>query len=116
MAMERAMTLWKSERSSAYGYALPPAGGHLTLPILIATAAAMGVLSFWLVAPPLVMPLLSIASFTTALILALLAYRNGLDRHAHGVTLWDVAGVFALIWIGAGMLSQPEHIIQLFSH
>jgi hypothetical protein len=25
-----------------------------------------------------------------------------------------VAGVYALIWIGAGLFSDPEHVIQLF--
>ena len=114
--MERAMTLWKSERSSAYGDALHPPAGYLNLPILIASAAALGVLSFWLVPPPLTMPVLSIVSFTIAGILALLAYCNGVDRYAPGVTLWDVAGLSALIWIGAGMLSKPEHIVQLFGH
>jgi hypothetical protein len=32
------------------------------------------------------------------------------------MTPWDVAGVFALIWVGAGMLSEPEHVVQLFDH
>jgi hypothetical protein len=109
-------TLWKSERSSAYGFALHSPGQYLELPILIALAAALGLLIFRLVPLPLVMPALSIVSFMFAMILALLAYYARVDRRARGITLWDVAGVFALIWIGAGMLSEPERIIQLFDH
>ena len=110
-------TLWKSERSSAHGFALHSPGQYLELPILIAIAAALvGLLIFWLVPLSLVMPVLSIVSFTIAITLALLAYYTKVDRRAEGITLWDVAGVAALIWIGAGMLSEPEHVIQLFGH
>jgi hypothetical protein len=27
-----------------------------------------------------------------------------------------MAGAFALIWVAAGMLSEPEHIVQLLGH
>jgi len=114
------MTLWKYERSSAYGFALHSPRQylelHLELPILIAIAAALGLLIFWLVPLSLVMPALGIVSFTIAIILALLAYCTRVDRRAHGITIWDVAGICALIWIGAGMLSEPEYIIQLFGY
>ncbi len=55
-------------------------------------------------------------AFTAAGVVALLAYHSGADRHAGGITPWDVAGVFALIWVVAGMLSEPEHVVQLFDH
>jgi hypothetical protein len=116
--MEGAMTtLSKSERSSAHGSALHAPGQYLELPIPIAIAASLlGLLILWLAPPALAMPMLSIVSFTIAITLALLAYYTKVDRRAEGLTLWDVAGVAALIWIGAGMLSEPEHIIQLFGH
>jgi hypothetical protein len=114
--MERAMALWKSEHSSAYGVAPHSAGQHLDLPVLIAFAAAPSLLLAWLVPLPLVLPALSVVSFTIAGCVALLAYHSGADRHADGITPWDVAGVFALIWVGAGMLSGPEHVVQLFDH
>jgi hypothetical protein len=109
-------TLWKSEHSPAFGFGLHSPGQYLELPILTALAAALGLLIFQLVPPPLVMPALSLVSFTIAMILALRAYCTRVDLRAHGITLWDAAGVFALIWIGAGTLSEPEHIIQLFDH
>ena len=109
-------TLWKFERSSAYEFALHSPGQYLELPIFTVLAAALGLLIFQLVPLPLVMPALSLVSFTIAMILALRAYSTRVDLHARGITLWDAAGIFALIWVGAGTLSEPEHVIQLFDH
>ena len=110
------MTLWKSERSSTYGPAHHELAPHLDLAVVVSTTVAAGVLLVWLVPPLLVLPALSFVSFVVAGIVALFAYCSGADRHADGITLWDVAGVFALIWVAAGMLSEPEHVVQLFGH
>ena len=110
------MALWKSEHSPGYEFTLHSSGHRLDLPVLIATAAAPGLLLVWWVPLPLVLPVLSIVSFTVAGIIALYAYYSGADRHAAGITPWDVAGAFALIWIGAGMFSEAEHVVQLFGH
>lgn len=110
------MTLWKSEHGSTYGAALHKLGPHLDLSVVVLAAAASSVLLVWLVPPPLVLPTLGLVSFTAAGVLALFAYYSGADRHADGITLWDVAGAFALIWVAAGMLSEPEHIVQLLGH
>lgn len=64
----------------------------------------------------LLMPVLSLVSFLAAGAVALFAYYSRADRRAAGITSWDVAGVFALIWITTGMLSEPQHVIQLFDH
>jgi len=77
---------------------------------------ALGFLLVGLVPLQLVLPALSIVSFTIAAFVALWAYRRGVDRHADGMTLWDVAGLFAVIWVGAGMLSTPDHVVALFDH
>lgn len=90
--------------------------GPLTAAVLMVTAAISMLMLASLVPPPLLMPVLSLVSFLAAGVIALFAYYSGADRHTPGITLWDVAGVFALIWIGAGMLSEPEHVIQLFGH
>jgi hypothetical protein len=82
----------------------------------ILAAAASGLLVVWLLPPPLVLPVVSIVSFIFAGVIGLFAYYSRADRHAPGVTAWDVAGVFALIWVAAGMLSEPEHVVQLFGH
>jgi hypothetical protein len=110
------MALWNSELGFAYGFTRHSPGQHLELPVLIALAVASGFLLVWLVPHPLVLPTLSIVSLTVAGVIALLAYHSGADRHADGITPWDVAGVFALIWVVAGMLSEPEQVVQLFDH
>ena len=99
------MTLWKSEHGSAYGVTLHSPGKRLDLPFLIAVGTAPGLLLVGLVPLHLVLPALSIVSFAVAVVIALWAYRRGVDRQADGITFWDVAGLFAVIWVGAGMLS-----------
>jgi hypothetical protein len=86
----------------------------LELPLMIALAAAAGLLLLWLIPLPLVMPAICMVSFANAVLLALWVYCSGTDRQADGITLWDVGGIFALLWIGAGILSKPEHVVQLF--
>src|SRR5262245_37789059 len=115
-AMGGPMTLWKSEHGSTYGPALHRLGPHLDLSVVVMAATASCVLLVWLVPPPLVLPALGLVSFTAAVVIALFAYCSGADRHADGMTLLDMAGAFALIGVAAGMLSEPEHIVQLLGH
>ena len=110
------MVLWRSEHSSAYGLTLHTLAPQLGLAVLTATAATFSLLLVWSVPLPLVMPALSTVSFLAAGIVALFAYYSGADRHSPDVTPWDVAGAFALIWVGAGMLTEPEHVVQLFGY
>jgi hypothetical protein len=110
------MALRGSERSSAYGPALHTLALQLGLAVLTAAAATFALRLVWSVPLALVMPALSIVSFVAAGIVALFAYCSQADRHALGMTPWDIAGVLALIWVGTGMLSQPEHVVQLFGH
>jgi hypothetical protein len=91
-------------------------GPYIDLAALIAIAAAPGVVLAWLLPVPLIAPALSIVSFAIAGGVALYAYCSGVDRHADGIHAWDVAGAFALIWVGAGTLSEPETVLQLFGH
>jgi hypothetical protein len=69
-----------------------------------------------LVPQPLVLPAVSVLAFAAAAIVALFAYATGADRNADGVTLWDVAGGFAVIWVAAGVMSDPEHMVRLYVH
>jgi len=109
------MTLWKAEHDSTYGPALHKLA-RLDLSAVVMAAAASGVLLVWFVPPPLVLAALGLMSLTAAVVVALFAYCSGADRHADRITLWDMAGAFALIWVAAGMLSEPEHIVQLLGH
>jgi hypothetical protein len=81
---------------------------------LFAIGAALALLLVWLIPLPLVLPVLSIMSFVIASIAALLAHSFEIDRRRSGMTFWDAAAVFALIWIGAGALGGSKHIIKLF--
>jgi hypothetical protein len=112
--MEYPMTYWKSEHRFASGFTPYSWGRHIDLPILTAIAIAPGIVLAWFVPLPLVLPLVSVLSFVIAGIVSLLAYASGADRHARGITPWDVAGIFALIWVGAGLACSPEHAVQLF--
>jgi hypothetical protein len=80
---------------------------------LIATAAAPGLVLLSWVPLPLVLPLLSLVSFVVACIVTLFARYSGSDNHAKGITPWSIAAAFALIWIVAGKLSDPMHVVRL---
>ena len=84
------------------------------LAALFAIATALVLLLLWAVPLPLVLPALSIGSFIIACVVALLAHCSGVDRAAPGMTLWDIVAVFTSIWIGAGMVSGPKRIVELF--
>jgi hypothetical protein len=112
--MERAMARLRLEQSSRFGLISPRPGRTLDLRILIVLVAVPALLIVWLVPLPLVLPALSMVSFAIAGCTAVLAYHAGADRHADAITLWDIAGAYALIWVGAGVFTDPERVIQLF--
>jgi hypothetical protein len=113
-AMERTMTLWNTERGFAL-LCLPKASArYLDLAGLVVIVAAPGLLLLWLVPLPLLLPILSIMSFVVAAVAALVAHYSGIDRHAPGVSAWDIAAVFTLIWIGAGMMGGAKQFVELF--
>jgi hypothetical protein len=114
--MERPMALWKSEHSPRYELTIHAPEHHLDLLVLVAAVATLGLLLIWLVPLPLILPVLGSASFLGAGFAALFAYCSGSDRHATGMTAWDVAGAFALIWVAAGMLSEPARVVELLDH
>ena len=112
------MTFWRTERGSAPLFTreaprFTPAR-YNDLAALVIIAAAPGLLLLWLIPLPLVLPVLSIMSFMIAGIAALVARYCGIDRHAPGVSAWDVAGLYTLIWIIAGMMSGTRQFTELF--
>lgn len=108
------MTLWKTERGFAPLFTPKPSARHLDLAALVVIVAAPGLVLLWLVPPPLVLPILSIVSFVIAGVAALVAHYAGIDRRAPGVSAWDIAAVFTLIWIGAGMMGDAKQFVELF--
>jgi hypothetical protein len=112
--MERTMTLWRTERDPAPLITSKDPAGYHDLAALVAIVAAPVVVLLWLVPLPLFLPALSIMSFVVAGVAALAAHYYGIDRHAPGVSAWDIAAVFTLIWIGAGMMSGTKQFGELF--
>ena len=107
--------VWPRRRAAPRSIIGSP-GPYVDLAVLIALAAAPGVLLASLLPVPLVLPALSIVSFAIAAGVALYAYCSGADLHADRISAWDIAGAFAVIWIVAGTLSEPENVLQLFGH
>jgi len=78
-------------------------------------AAAAPILLLALMLPPaLVLPALSLAALACAGPAAFVAWWCGARRDGDRVTLWDIAGATAFIGFAAGMLSDAEHVVQLF--
>lgn len=108
------MTLWKTERGSAPLFTPDAPARHLDVADLVVIAATPGLLLLWLLPLPLILPALSITSFVIAGVVALVAHYSGIDRHAPGISAWDVAALFTLIWIAAGMMSGTKQFAELF--
>ena len=110
------MALWNLERRSTPVFAPHVPARYVDLAAFVAIVAAPGLLLAWLLPLPLFLPALSIASFAIACVVALFAHCSGVDRHASGITLWDVAAVFTLIWVGSGMIAGSKQFAQFFDH
>jgi len=115
-APARTMTLWKMERRASLSTLDAPARKLGAAAARVAVAVALGLVLIWLTSLPLVLPVLGLASFMIACAAALFAHYSGVDRHAPGITAWHIAAIFASIWIGVGMMSDPKHIVELFDH
>lgn len=106
------MTVWKTEH-----YARSPKqaqGRYLDLLALAGLAATPGILFNWIMPLPFVPPAICVISFLIACIFGWFAFYTGASRRAAGLTAWDVAGVFAVLWAGAGFASDPNALVQLF--
>jgi len=82
--------------------------------VRFAGLAVLAVALIWLLPAELFLPSLSVILLAAAGALSLLAWRRQADRHTDHVNLWDLAGAFAFIGFAAGMLSEPQHVMQLF--
>jgi hypothetical protein len=70
----------------------------------------------WLMPAPVILPAFGLAFLAAAGSLGLLAWRLGLKRRTEHINLWDVAGACAFIGFAAGIISQPEQVLQLFGY
>jgi hypothetical protein len=108
------MAYWKTEYGFAPQFTQPAPSRRADLAALVLVGVASGVLVLWFIPLPLVVPALGIVSFVIACVVAFLAYHSGVDSRAPGITSWDIAAVFTLIWIGAGVVCGPKYIVELF--
>ena len=108
------MALTKLEYGSERKYFFDGRVGFRAPAGLIAIAAAPALVLLLLIPLPLVAPALSIVSFVMACGVALYAIYTKASRHAPGVTIWDVAYTFTFIWVIAGIISNPMHLLDWF--
>lgn len=110
------MALGKLENGSERKFVIHDPFRFLDLVGLIAITTAPALLLLLLIPLQLVPPVLGILSFVTACGVALYALFTKASRDAQGVTIWDIAYVFTFIWIVAGMMSNPRHLLEWFDN
>ena len=65
-----------------------------------------------LTGPSLLLPSISLAGLASAAIVALAARCLSSDRRGARITLWDVSDAYAFIGCAAGMLSDPQLVLE----
>jgi hypothetical protein len=110
------MALSKMEYGSERKFVIDDPFRLLDLAGLIAIATAPAFVLLLLIPLPLVPPVLSILSFVIACGVALYALFTKASRDAQGIAIWDVAGAFTFIWIIAGIVSNPSHLLDWFDN
>jgi hypothetical protein len=87
---------------------------HVALAAMVSIAATPILLAFVLVPRIAVLPAISFAALAMAAVAALAAWLRRAPRHGVKVTLWDIAGALVLIGCAAAMLTEAEHLVELF--
>jgi hypothetical protein len=88
-------------------------GPHVTVATFAFIASIPGVVVVWLMSAPFLLPALSQLCLVNAGCAALLAWCLRAKRNEEPINLWDVAGLYAFVGFAAGMMSKPEHVLQL---
>jgi len=83
--------------------------------LMLAVIATLVIPIALLVRTELVLPSISIAALSLAFIIAAVAWslKSTKGEERGNVNFRDAAGVLALVGFGAGMVSEPEAIVQL---
>lgn len=108
------MARWSTVGPYSAGRSALASGPHATVAVLALIAAVPGFVVIWLMSAPLLLPAFSLAWLVNAGCVALLAWCLRAKRQTDHVNLWDVAGAYAFIGFATGMISKPEHVLQLF--
>lgn len=109
------MTLRKTESACVPPRPVRGPAGLLGFALLAAVGTAPAVLLLLLAPLALFLPALGIMSFAIACGAALFAYGAGTDRRAAGATAWDVAALFAMIWVLSGLMCGARPLAALFT-
>lgn len=104
------MSVWKTEH---YANA-PKHEAFLDLAALGGLAAVPGLLFNWLMPLPFMPPVICLVSFLMACAFGWFAHHTADDRRADSASAYDVAGIFAVLWVGSGLASDPKYLVQLF--
>ena len=84
--------------------------------VVLFLAAAISLIGFvQLIRSAPVLPSLCVMALASAAIVAFAAWSVSSDRNSPGVSLWDAAGAYAFIGFAAGMISDPEQIMEFWS-
>jgi hypothetical protein len=81
--------------------------------VLAAALPPFGFVQLARVAP--VLPSLCVVALASAAIIAFAAWCMSADRNSTTISLWDIAGSYAFIGFAAGMISDPEQVMELWS-
>jgi hypothetical protein len=87
------------------------AAAQTTVLLLAVTIPLTGLLL--LTRTPLLLESVSLIALAFSAIVALAAWGLSSDRHGAGITLWDVSGAYAFVGFAAGMLSDPQQVLEL---
>ena len=107
------MAFWKTE-SHAPAFRQSGPTQYFDVAALIGLAAAPGILFVWLMPLPFVPPAICVVSFLFACAFAWFGHHVGAGQRDAQVAARDLAGVFTLLWIGAGLASDHAHLIRFF--
>ena len=88
---------------------------HVASAILLLAIVVPPIFFLFLVRVPLVLPSVSAVGLASAATIGLIAWCLASDRNATGISLWDVSGAYALVGFVAGMLSEPQQVMELLS-
>jgi len=108
------MALWRIEQNRSGKFVLTDQSRYLDWLAVMAIAASPGFLLVLLIPPALVLPVLSIVSFLLGCGVALFAHYRYPARGEMNQVLWDLACGFTFVWIIAGVLGNPRHLIDVF--
>jgi hypothetical protein len=88
-------------------------GPHVPIAAFALVASIPGIVVTWLMSAPLTLPAFCQLCLVNAGCAALLAWCLRVKRNEDPINLWDVAGLYASVGFAAGMISKPEHVLQL---